>query len=212
MESAHRPAVKCTAVLAYCFGIALLVMSAPGLAQAPRKTVMVVDLADRAGGWSNTREAVTTRVISRLRDDQTLRVLPRDRVQEALQQAKVETAGFIEWEDAQKIAKTLEADYVVMGEVTTFDQQHSGGCLPVVGCAYTITASVSLQGKVLSVSTGRFVAEPKGDSKKQQGSASIWTGSWWGSVSLENFDGQLIGKATLEAVDKFVGEAKAPLK
>ncbi len=30
-------------------------------------------------------------------------------------------AGFIEWKDVQKVAKTLEADYVVR-EVTTFDQ------------------------------------------------------------------------------------------
>ncbi len=29
---------------------------------------------------------------------------------------------------------------------------------------------------------------------------------------MHNFDSQLIGKATLEAVDKFVGEAKPHLK
>ncbi len=108
---------------------------------------MVIDFADRVGGWSGTREAVTTRVISRLRDDQTLRVLPREKVQEALQQAKVETEGLIDWEDAQKVPKTVEADGVIMGEVTPFDQQNRGGCLPLAGCAYTTTASVRLDGR-----------------------------------------------------------------
>jgi hypothetical protein len=181
-------------------------------AQTPRKSIMVVDFADRVRGWSGTREAVTTRVISKLRDDQTIRVLPRDRVGEALQAAKVETSGFIDWEDAQKVAKTLEADYVVMGEVTAFDQQHQGGCLPIVGCTYTITATVNLRGKVLNAATGQFVGEPKAEVRKQQGSVSIWVGPWWGHLSMDNFDGQLIGKATLEAVEKFVGEAKPQLK
>lgn len=134
---------------------------APGQAQAQRKAIMVVDFADRVGGWSSTREAVSTRVISKLRDDQALRVLPRDRVRDALQAARVETAGFIDWEDAQKVARSLEADYVMMGEVTAFDQQHQGGCLPIVGCAHTITATVNLRGKVLSAATGEFVAEAK---------------------------------------------------
>jgi hypothetical protein len=193
-------------------GLLIALAAPPGLAQAPRKTLMVVDFADRVRGWSGTREAVTTRVISRFRDDQALRVLSRDRVVEALQAAKVETSGLLDWEDAQKVAKTLEADYVVMGEVTSFDQQHQGGCLPIVGCTYTITASVTLRGKVLNVAAGQFVAEPKADVRKQQSSVSIWVGPWWGRLSLDNFDGQLIGKATLEAVDKFVGEAKPQLK
>lgn len=193
-------------------GLALGVVAPLGQAQAQRKTVMVVDFADRVGGWSSTREAVSSRVISRLRDDQALRVLPRDRVREALQAARVETSGFIDWEDAQKVARGLEADYVIMGEVTAFDQQHQGGCLPIVGCAYTITATVTLRGKVLNVATGEFVAEPKAEARRQQSSVSIWVGPWWGSLRLDNFDGQLIGRTTLEAIDKFVAEAKPQLK
>jgi curli biogenesis system outer membrane secretion channel CsgG len=192
--------------------LALGLVVSPGRAQAPRKTVMVVDFADRAGGWSSTREAVSARVISRLRDDQSIRVLPRDQVQDALRTAKVDTSGFIDWEDAQKVAKTLEADYVLMGEVTAFDQQHQGGCAPIVGCVYTITATVNLRGKILNVAAGQFVGEPKADVRKQQTSASIWVGPWWGSLSLDNFDGQLIGKATLEAVEKFVADARPQLK
>ncbi|HKV44944.1 MAG TPA: CsgG/HfaB family protein [bacterium] len=190
--------------------ILTLALAVPfGDAQTPRKSIMVVDFADRAGGWQSTREAVTTRIISKLRDDQSLRVLPRDRVQEALQQAKVETAGMIDPEDVQKVAKSLTADFAIMGEVTSFDQQRAGGCLPIVGCTYTDTATVSIRGKVLDAATGQMVAEPKADVKKQTGSTSVWIG--WGNVSLDNFDGQLIGKATLEAVDKFVGAVKPKL-
>ncbi len=202
---------RCVAVLC-SIGLALGLATPLSQAQAPRRSIMVVDFADRVGSWSSTREVVTTRIIAKLRDDQTLRVLPRDRVQEALQQAKVETTGLIDSEEAQKVAKTLEADYVIMGEVATFDQQYTGGCLPIVGCVYTITATVAIRGKVLSVAAGQFVAEPKAEVNKQQGSASIWVGPWWTNLSVNNFDGQLIGKTTLEAVDKFVSDAKPQLK
>lgn len=193
-------------------GLVLGPVASLGQAQVPRKTVMVVDFGDRVGGWSGTREAVTSRVISKLRDDQVLRVLPRERVREALQAARVETTGFIDWEEAQKVAKGLEADYVIMGEVTAFDQQHQGGCLPIVGCAYTITAVVTLRGKVLNVVTGQFVGEPRAEARQQQSSVSIWVGPWWGSISVDNFDRQLIGRVTLEAVDKFIVEAKPHLR
>lgn len=192
--------------------VLVLLMGSSLLAQAPRKAIMVVDFANRVGGWSGTGEAVTNRVIARLRDDATLRVLPRDRVQEALATARVERSGVLDIEDAQKVAKTLEADYAIMGEVSTFDQNFSGGCLPIVGCAYTITATVGLGGKVLDVAGGVYVGTPGAEVRKQQSSVSVWVGPWWTSISFENFDNQLIGKATLEAVDQFVAKAKPLLK
>lgn len=193
-------------------GLILVLLAMPAAGQAPRKAVMVVDFADRVGGWSYTRETVTGRLINRLRDDATIRVLSRDQVQDALRQARVETAGMLDSEDALKVAKTLSADYVLMGEVTAFDQQHKGGCVPIVGCVYTITATVNLRGKVLDVAGGTFVGEPSAESSKQATSASIWVGFWWSSISVSNFDSQLIGKATIEAVDTFVQKARPIIK
>ena len=192
--------------------IVVTLLNSPAAAQAPRKAVMVVDFADRVGGWTYTRETVTTRIINRLRDDAGIRVLSRDAVQDALRQARLETSGNLDWQDAQKVAKSLEADYVVMGEVSAFDQQHSGGCLPIVGCAYTITATVTLSGKVLDAAVGAFVASPTAESRKQQSSVSIWAGYWWGSVTVNNFDSQLIGKTTTEAVDDFVKKVRPAVK
>lgn len=192
-------------------GAAALIVGIAGpfsQAQAPRKSIMVVDFVDRTGTWSGTRDVITTRVISKLRDDQALKIVPRDRVQAALQEAKAEPAGIIDWEDAQKVAKTLEADYVVMGEVTVFNQQKTGGCVPVVGCAYTDTATVALHGKILKVATGQFVAEPVVEVKKHQGSGSVSGVPAIGNVTVENVDSQLIGKAALEAVEKFVAAAR----
>ena len=193
-------------------GLILLLLAVPAAGQATRKALMVVDFADRVGGWSYTRETVTGRLINRLRDDTTIRVLSRDQVQDALRQARVETAGMLDREDAQKVAKTLGADYVLMGEVTAFDQQHKGGCVPIVGCVYTITATVNLRGKILDAAEGAFVGEPSADSSKQATSASIWVGPWWSSISVSNFDSQLIGKATIEAVDTFVQRARPAIK
>ncbi len=106
----------------------------------------------------------------------------------------MESVGIIDWEDVQKVAKTLEADYVLMGEVTVFDQQRTGGCVPIVGCVYTDTGSVVLHGKVLKVATGQFVGEPAAVVKKQQGSGSISGAPGLGGVTVENVDSQLIGK------------------
>ena len=189
---------------------ALLVTSSQG--QAPRKGVMVVDFEDVGRGWSYTRDVVTARVIAKLRDEPTLRVLPREQVQEALRQARLETAGYLDWEAAQKVAKSLEVDYVVMGQVAVFDQQYAGGCLPIVGCAYTVTATVTLRGKVLDVAAGTFVIEPRSEVKKTQTSVSIWIGPWWTDVTVNNFDGQLIGRVTQEAVEDFIGKLKPSLK
>ena len=196
-------------------GILCLVLTlglALGWAQAPRKTVMVVDFADRVGGWQSTPEAVTTRVINRLRDDQSIRILPRDAVQDALRAAKVETSGILDRDDAQKVATALQADFVVMGEITAFGQKEKGGCVPIVGCLYTNTAAVTIRGKVLSAATGEVLAEPVGESTKTATSGSVTAGYWWTTVSLEDFDSQLVGKATLEAIDKFVGAAVPKLK
>ena len=192
--------------------IVITLLAGPTAAQAPRKAAMVVDFADRVGGWTYTRETVTARIISRMRDDPSIRVLSRDQVQDALRQARVETSGMLDLQDAQKVAKSLEADYVLMGEVSAFDQQYSGGCLPIVGCAYTVTATVNLRGKVLDAAAGTFIADPTAESRKQQTSVSVWAGYWWGSVTVNNFDSQLIGKATLEAVDDFVKKVRLTIK
>jgi curli biogenesis system outer membrane secretion channel CsgG len=184
----------------------------PGQGQATRKGVMVVDFEDVAGGWSSTREVVTTRVIAKLRDDQTLRVVPRERVQEALREARLESAGFLDWEAAQKVAKTLEADFVVMGQVASFDQQYTGGCLPIVGCVYTLTATVTLRGRVLDAAAGKVITEPRSEMRETQTSVSVWVGPWWSNVTVNNFDGQLIGKATAKAVEDLVGKLKPHLK
>jgi curli biogenesis system outer membrane secretion channel CsgG len=192
--------------------LAPALIAAPGQSQAARKGIMVVDFEDVAGGWSSTREVVTTRVIAKLRDDQTLRVVPRERVQEALREARLESAGFLDWQAAQKVAKTLEADFVVMGQVASFDQQYTGGCLPIVGCVYTLTATVTLRGRVLEAAAGKVVTEPRSEMRETQTSVSVWVGPWWSNVTVNNFDGQLIGKATAKAVEDLVSKVKPYLK
>ncbi|MGH2452868.1 MAG: CsgG/HfaB family protein [bacterium] len=192
--------------------LATALLAAPGQSQATRKGVMVVDFEDVAAGWSATREVVTTRLISKLREDANLRVVPRERVQEALREAKVESAGYLDLEAVQKVAKTLEADFVVMGQVAAFDQQYTGGCLPIVGCVYTLTATVTLRGRVLDAAAGKVVTEPRSEMRETQTSVSVWVGPWWSTVTVNNFDGQLIGRATAKAVEDLVGKVKPFLK
>lgn len=178
-----------------------------GGAQAVPRTVMVVDFANRSGGWPGTSDAVTDRVIAKFRENQSVRVLSRDEVRKALQQANVETSGLLDPHDVQNLARALGADYVIMGEVTAFGQEVNGGCLPFSFCEYTTTATVAFHGKVLEVPAGQFVANPRGDAKTSRASGWDYGEPWWRIVSIDNFDSQLVGQATLEAVDKFVGQA-----
>src|SRR3989304_3338051 len=69
--------------LAALIALGPVLLAAPSQGQAPRKGVMVVDFDDVGRGWSYTRDVVTARVIAKLRDEPTLRVLPREQVQEA---------------------------------------------------------------------------------------------------------------------------------
>jgi len=199
-------------ILLVLFGLSSALLVPPGDAQAARKGVMVVDFEDLVQQWSSTRDVVTNRVISGLRDDASLRVVPRERVQDALREAKAESAGFVDRETAQKVAKALEADFVVMGQIATFDQQYTGGCLPIVGCVYTVTATVTLRGRVLDAASGQVISEPRSEMKETQRSVSVWVGPWWTSVTASNFDGQLIGKATQKAVEDLLTKLKPVLK
>lgn len=99
-----------------------------------------------------------------------------------------------------------------MGEVEQFDQDHRSVCLPIVGCTYTVTASVRIRGVVVDAETGMVLARPDGQAQRSQGAASVWVGPWWTHVSVSNFDAQLIGRVTLEAVGQFVARAKPALR
>ncbi len=172
-----------------------------------RPVVMVVDFAV-AIGWSPASEVVTERIVARMREDGSVRVLSRSQTRSALEAANLDTRGMLDVADVSKAARQVGADYVVMGEVEQLDQNYRGGCLPIVGCVYTITAETRLRGVVVDAETATVVARPDGQARGQQTSASVWVGPWWTHVSVHNFDGQLIGKVTLEAVAQFVSKAR----
>ncbi|MCS7173886.1 MAG: CsgG/HfaB family protein [Armatimonadetes bacterium] len=180
-------------------------------AQDGRPVVMVVDFAV-AVGWSAASEVVTERIVARLREEGTVRVLSRSETRSALQAARLDLRGILDVADVSRAALRAGADYVVMGEVEQLDQNHTGGCFPIVGCMYTITANVRLRGVVVDAETAMVVARPDGQARGQQTSASVWVGPWWTHVSVHNFDGQLIGKVTLEAVGQFVSRARPALR
>jgi curli biogenesis system outer membrane secretion channel CsgG len=183
----------------------------PTAAQDGRPVVMVVDFAV-AVGWSPASEVVTDRVIARLREDGSVRVLSRSETRSALESQRLDARGILDLQEVSRAAARAGADYVIMGEVEQFDQDHRGGCLPIVGCAYTITATVRIRGVVVDSDTGVALARPEGQAQRSQGAASVWVGPWWTHVSVSNFDAQLIGRVTLEAVAQFVSRAKPALR
>ncbi|HLW49226.1 MAG TPA: CsgG/HfaB family protein [bacterium] len=184
----------------------LAAFSGPGAAQDARKVVAVVPFADMVHGWSGTGAVVTDHVVGKLRDVQALRVLPVPQVQDALTQAHAGSQGVLDTAEAQKVGQALGAAYVVMGEVDQFDwQSHSAYVL--VATVVQQTASVALKGQVFDVARGQVVGTPEGKAQITQTGGSTWVGPWWSSVSVDNFDSQLIGKAASQAVDKLVKQA-----
>ncbi|MCS7236593.1 MAG: CsgG/HfaB family protein [Armatimonadota bacterium] len=180
-------------------------------AQDDRPVVMVVDFAVSVG-WPSASEIVTDRVAARLREDGSVRVLSRSQTRSVLEAARLDTRGILDVAEVSRAAARAGADYVLMGEVEQLDQNYSGGCLPVVGCVYTITATARLRGVVVDAETATVVARPDGQARGQQGAASVWAGPWWTHVSVHNFDGQLVGRVTLEAVAQFVSKARPALR
>ncbi len=199
------------AVLAVLVTVLLASLQSPTPGQEDRPTVMVVDFAVSIG-WPSASEIVTDRVVARLREEGSVRVLARAQTRSALEAARLDTRGMLDVADVSRAAARAGADYVIMGEVEQLDQSHTGGCLPIVGCVYTITATARLRGVVVDTETATVVARPDGQARGQQTSASVWVGPWWTHVSVSNFDAQLIGKVTLEAVGQFVSKAKPALR
>lgn len=189
----------------------LVALAAPGAAQDTRKVVAVVPFADTVHGWSSTGTVVTDRVVGKLRDVQALRVLPMPQVQDALNQAHADTQGVLDAGEAQKVGQALGAAYLVMGEVDQFDWQAHTAYV-VVATVVQQTANVALKGQVFDVAGAQVLGTPEGKVQITQTGGSTWVGPWWSSVSVDNFDSQLIGKATAQAVDKFAKQASDLMK
>jgi len=198
-------------VIACAVAVMLCVAATPGGAQDARKVVAVVDFQDLVHGWSSTSQIVTDRLISRLRDEVNLRVLPRDQVETALRSANVGSEGVLDAADAQKIGQSLGAAYVVMGEVDQFNWEYHSATV-IVATVVQQSATVALKGKVLDVAGGQVLGQPEGKGQLTQTGGSTWVGPWWSTVSVDNFDSQLIGKATKQSVEQFAKQAVPLMK
>jgi len=198
------------ALIAGALAATLCAATAAG-AQDARKIVAVVDFQDDVHGWTNTSQVVTDRVISELRNDAAVQVLPRGQVEAALQTANVGTQGVLDAGAAQKIGQSLGAAYVVMGEIDQFNwESHSATVL--VATIVQQSATVDLKGKVLDVTGGQVIGQPQGKGQITQTGGSTWVGPWWSDVSVDNFDNELIGKATKQSVEQFAKQTVPMLK
>jgi curli biogenesis system outer membrane secretion channel CsgG len=169
----------------------------------------VVDFEDLVHGRESATEVVTTHLINRLREEPSVRVLPRHTVQRALTDAKVEGRGLLDPADAQKVGEALGADYIVMGEVTEFNWDYQSAYLLVTTLTKRI-ANVILKGSVLDVALAHFVTT--GGQEPSHGDRRLLLGPWPVGFSADNFDNALIGEAIKKSVDQFVEQVMASVK
>ncbi|HLJ60139.1 MAG TPA: CsgG/HfaB family protein [bacterium] len=194
-----------------CVLAVVLCAATQGFAQDARKVVAVVDFEDLVHGWSGTSQVVTDRLITRLRDESSIRVLPRQQVEAALQDAKVESQGVLDIADAQKVGQSLGAAYVIMGQIDQFNWEYHSAYV-LLATVVQQSATVDLKGKVLDVAGGQYLGQPEGKGQITQTGGTTWVGPWWSSISVDNFDNQLIGKATKQSVEDFAKQAVPLMK
>ena len=197
--------------LVACVLAVVLCAATQGFAQDARKVVAVVDFEDLVHGWSDTSQVVTDRLITRLRDESTIRVLPRQQVEAALQTANVESQGVLDVADAQKVGQSLGASYLIMGQIDQFNWEYHSAYV-LLATIVQQSATVDLKGKILDVTGGQFLGQPEGRGQITQTGGTTWVGPWWSSISVDNFDNQLIGKATKQSVENFAKQAVPLLK
>jgi hypothetical protein len=66
--------------------------------------------------------------------------------------------------------------------------------------------------KGVDAAAGKVVNEPHSEMRETQTSVSVCVSPWWSNVTVNNFDGQLIGMTTAKAVEDLVAKVKPYLK
>jgi hypothetical protein len=93
-----------------------------------------------------------------------------------------------------------------MGQIDQFNWEYHSAYV-LLATVVQQSATVALTGKILDVAAGQVLGQPEGKAQLTQTGGTTWVGPWWSSVSVDNFDSQLIGKATKQSVDDFAQHA-----
>ena len=148
-------------------------------------------------------KGISELLVNELVNNGTYTVVDRSKLEQVLKQQN--RSGAVDAATAVEIGKQLGVDAVLIGTITRFniDQQSGGGGVLGIGASSSKTkASVQIDARLISTSTGYILATAKGTGETEQGGGISVAGV--GSTSSSSNEDALLSDAVDKAVDQMV--------
>jgi curli biogenesis system outer membrane secretion channel CsgG len=151
-------------------------------------------------------KGISEMLINELVNNGTYTIVDRSRLEQALREKN--RSGSIDAATAAEIGKELKVDAVLIGTITRFDiNQKSGGggsFMGIGGSSSKTKATVQIDVRLISTSTGDILAAAKAVGEADQGSSNLSIRGVSGSSSEGNNDEGLLSAAIEKAVNQMV--------
>ena len=181
--------------------------------------ITVAVLEFKGTGYVNISVWLRDRIVSgipqmiagRLLHEPGVRVLERDRINEIMQEHRLQSSQSVDEHTAIQLGRLVGADIIVMGTLSEIGIESGGGVGVGRFQLSTSTAKVRLSGRLINVETGELVAAI--ESQGQNTGTGVSVRNMQGlSYDGKDFQDSTIGKALDEAIDDFVTQFRASLE
>lgn len=162
--------------------------------------------------WLRDRLAsgIPQMIAGRLLHEPGVRVLERERINDIMQEHRLQSSQSIDESTAIRLGRLAGADVLVMGTLSEIGIESGGGVGVGRFQLNTVTAKVRLSGSMVAVETGELVAAI--ESQGQSTGSGISIRNIQGlSYDGKDFQDSIIGKALDEAIDDFVAKFQTAL-
>lgn len=187
-----------------------------------RKRIAVLDFdfasTSRTGfyyGWYGgigPAKGVSDLLTDKLVRDGTYTVVERSKVEQVLKEQNFGASGRVEPSTAAEIGKILGVDAVVIGTITQFNVEESGGnrvCVVVCIGKKKRGAVVQVNSRLVSTSTAEVMAAAEGKAEVDKSDTNLRVGLIYENQSNNTDVDALLSTAAAEAVTKMLSEIVA---
>lgn len=216
-----RPHFRLTVWLAGAAALGLLsTLPTPALAADERIRIAVVDFDTEAirgswhygWSWTNLERAAADNLAAELVKSGKFRVIERQQLDKVVAEQNLGDQGRVDASTAAKLGKVLGVQIVVIGSVTEFGVDETGGRVPQIGAfkglkgigGTLVTGKSALTARVVDTTTAEILGAYEGSGSKKFGKGEFAGGSFG-----KSFDTGLASKVLATAVDQLAGQIAA---